>query len=302
MIGGSRIRSALFAATATIAVLALFGARSPHLADADAPRVAAQEAMLFNAGSRADAALAALEAALASALDDARSGAALVLAGDEPPDARFDAAATELEDAVPGIPAVRSALEDVRRAAASNGEAPAVPQPPIDETSLLRLAADLRATGTSGAAVASLRHASDAVLEDLDTALAASAAGQPDAVKAAVDDARSRLPEVEGWHERLPTLPVWTSGMRSLLDALDGIAAALRSGDDTALADALATYRRATQDADRADRGLAIALADGASTVSGAASGVAPVLDAVRECRAAVASVVLGGGREGAAS
>lgn len=303
MIGPARPRSALLATIVVLGVAALFGGRAPGAAQADPPRTARQAAALSAALATAETAVASLESQLRQALDDARGGAALVLDGDAPPDARFDAAALTLEMAGPSIIAARRALREAERLGSSRVPPIAMPALPIDEADVARLGAELRATGTTAASVAALRHASDSVLQDLELALAAAAGGRPDAIARAVASARAGMVTVEQWAATLPTLVVWASGMRALLDALDGIATALDGGDAAALAAAHDAYLAATQEASRADRGRAIALADAAASIgAGAPAALAAVLAQVGECRAAVASVVLEPAMEGAAS
>lgn len=301
MIGPVSLRSALLATIAVLGVAALFGGRAPNAAQADPPRAAHHATALSAALVGADAAIAALEAQLGEALGDARGGAALVLDGDAPPDERFDAAALAMEMAGPPIVAARQALREVERLGSSRVPPIAVPALPIDEADAARLGAELRASGTTAASVASLRHASDAALSDLELALAAAADGRPDDIARAVASGRAGLATFAEWNATLPTLTVWTGGMRDLLDALDGIATALRSGDAAALAAAHDAYAVATQEASRADRGRAIALADAAASIGGGApAALATLLAQVGECRAAVASVVLEPATEGA--
>lgn len=303
MISGSHLRSTLLAAIATFGVVGVFGARAAVPAQADPPRAARQAVGVSAAVAMADATLAALEATLGEALDDARGGAALVLAGEAAPDEQFDAAARTLEMAGPSIVAARSALHRVAQLGASSLAPVDVPRLPISEADAQRLAAELRASGTTAAAVASLRHASDDVLGDLERALAGASNARPDGIEEGVAAARAALPAVERWNDALPTLAVWTSAMGSLLDSLADIATALRSGDAAALAGARDAYGDATREADRADRGLAIALAEAAASIGGGAPAMlASELAQLADCRAAVASVVLSPTVEGAAS
>lgn len=291
------------ATISVLGVVALFGGRAAQAADADPPRAARDATALSASLAAADAAVAALESRLREALDEARGGGALVLGGDAPPEERFDAAAMVLENAGPSIDAARRALRDVERLGASRTPPIVMPALPIGEADAAALGAELRATGTTAAAVASLRHASDEVLRDLERALAAAEDRRPDDIAQAVASARAGLTTVEQWSATLPTLAVWASGMTGLLDALDGIAIAVRSGDSAAIAEAHHAYDVATQEASRADRGRAIALADAAASIGGGApAALAAVLAQVGECRAAVASVVLEPAAEGAAS
>lgn len=226
-----------------------------------------------------------------------------MLDGDVSPDERFDAAALTLETAGPAIAAARQALREVERLGASRTPPVVMPALPLAEADAARLGAELRATGTTAASVASLRHGSDGVLRDLQRALVAAADGRPDAIAEAVASARAGIATLAPWSTTLPTLAVWVSGMTGLLDALDSIATALRSGDAAAIAAAHAAYDAATREASRADRGRAIALADAAASIGGGApAALAAMLAQVGACRAAVASVVLGPAAEGAAS
>ena len=294
MIGAASARSTLLATIAVLGVAALFGGRASDPLAADPPRAARQASALSAALADADAALASLESQLQHAVDAARGGAALVLEGDAAPDERFDAAALTLETSGSAIAAARQAMHAVARLGSWRVPPLRLPELPIDEAAAARLGAELRATGTKAASVASLRHATAAALRDLEAALAAASDGRADAVVQAVAAGRDSVATAAEWNATLPTLSVWTSGMRGLLDALDGIATALRNGDAAALAAAHDAYAAATLEASRADRGRAIALGDAAASIGGGApAALVSVLARVGECRAAVASVVL---------
>ena len=232
--------------------------------------------------------------------DDARGGAALILAGDGAPEERFDAAAVVLEDATSAAVDAHAALDRLSRVGSSLNPAIGAPVLSLRGSDLLRLAVELRAAGTTAGAVASLRHAAAEVLDDLERALAAATDGDANAIDEAVAAARSGVPAVERWNETLPTLPVWTSAVTALLDSLADVASAQRSGDEERLAGALAGYHDAAETAERADRGLAIALGDAAASIgSGAPVALAEALAEVSAARTSVASVVLTDPREG---
>jgi hypothetical protein len=301
MIGRISPRTTRFAILAFVLALGLFAGRSADPADAQPAAFARQAHAARDLLKTADAALGRLEDALAGAVEEARSGAALVLAGDAAPDERFDAAADAVEAAQGWAAQARGALGELDRRGSSLRPAVAAPEAPTGESQLLALGAQLRAAGSTAAAVAGLRHASGEVLDHLETALAAATEADSSAIERAVAAAREGMPRVERWSDALPTLPVWTSAVDGLLGALDRLAAAQRSGSEAQLAAALTGYHEAAGEAERADRGLAIALADAAAAVgAGAPAALADALADVRACRAALASLVLGRAAEGA--
>lgn len=287
-------------ALAIAVALGCFGARSPDPRLAEPSGAAAQAARIAAAGVAADAALAALDATLAASVVEARAGGAAALAGAELPDEHFDAAARALEGADPQIAAVTTALRYLAALVAEAATPLSVPDATLSVSDARQLAAELRAAGSTAAAISALRHAADDVVAALGDAFAAADEPDPAGIDEAIARARDRLPLVERWAEALPTLAVWTAAVGELLDSLGVLSAATRAGDPLALAAAVRAYHAAAEGADRADRGLAIALADaGGAIAGGAPATLAAERAEVAARRADVASVVLNSAAEG---
>ncbi len=93
MIGVARARRVATVMTIGLVVGVGLGLRSGDPSRADPPLEAARLRALTTAASRADEALATLAGVLADAIDHARRGSALTVAGDRPPAPELSAAA-----------------------------------------------------------------------------------------------------------------------------------------------------------------------------------------------------------------
>lgn len=244
----------------------------------------AYQAQLADTANAAEAALSDLAAALDAALDAARSGAATTVSGDVPPSASFQAAAERLEVAAPLADDAARRLARVAGMLAIGGEHDA-PQLFLAGPDLASISAQLRATGDAADAFADMRHASRSVLDQLRGALAAITRDDRAAATSALDAATAALAEVRAWPGALATLPFWTRTVHRLLRALRDVVAARVDGDAAAERHGLAAYRRAAQEASRADRALAIALSEGGGAVAQPA--LARLADAVGKVAAA---------------
>ncbi len=250
---------------------------------------------LLGQGKKADAALASLASALEAALDDARRGAAATVSGDGAPGAYFGAAAVRLEEAGQRVTDANGALAGVRGLLAIGGD-PGAPLAVASAAELASISAQLQATAQPADAFAAMRRSSREVLNALQASLAALRGDDLATAQVGLDRAATELDAVRGWPGQLATLPLWTTTVGKLLDALVEVVDARRAGDATREKAALAAYRAATKDAAQADRALAIALAEGGGGISQVPlSRLAAAVANVEAARGAVASRVLGG-------
>lgn len=248
---------------------------------------AAYRAEVADRSARADAALQQLDVTLRSALDEARQGAAATLSGDERPAAHFEAAGARLEDGRGTAQAAADALSRLDAVLAVRGDR----QPPLalSADDLSSIAAQLRDTAVPADGFADMRMATRAFLDDLRASLIALRSRQAAVALPALQRAAADLAGVRAWPGRLATLPIWMQTGDDLLRALRDVAAAQQAGDASREKQALATYAAVTHDATRADRALAIALAEGGASVSG--TPLARLADALSKLDGARASV-----------
>ncbi len=264
------------------------------LAGTEGPaRAIAADRLVGERASRADHALAALEEALAPAVEAARRGAGRIVSGDEPPGESFDAAAKAVTAAAPRAREAAEAVDALD--AARRARRPGTPAigPVISVGSLSSIAGQLEATGAAGDGFAATRRAADGVVPALERALGALAAGDLDAAESATRLARSAHDEVAGWDEPPESLPVWLETTDAMIDAMDGIVKATRAGDGDAAQKAADTIRGLADDAAAADRGLRIAVSEGGGALASTALGrLAAELDALASARIRVSAVL----------
>lgn len=285
--------STVVALIGIVALVPLLGAGGPDpSASIAARRLVAERA------EAADAALHDLELAIAPGLDSARSGAAHVASGDEPPGSELVAAAELLATADPA--SVRAAetvatLEGARRAIGHPGEPL---EPPADPGEVASIAAQLAGTAAAADEVAAMRLRADRVLVGLADALSALGTGQLAAAKAHLSGARADHEALAAWEIELVTLPVWLGTADALLGAGESILAATVAGDADAAAAAAREVEELSGEAAAADRALRIAMGEAASAVTAAPlSRLADLLRRTAETRVTVASIMHSVGR-----
>jgi hypothetical protein len=184
------------------------------------------------------------------------------------PGAHFEDAARLLEQARPAAGEAVAALSVVRGQLAIGGGDGRSPQLLLSAGDLSTIAAQLRDAAAPADAFADMRRSARGVLDHLQAALTALRAADETAAGTALAAGDAALAEVRRWPGKLVTLPLWISAADRLLDALHEVLEARRVRDPSREAEALAAYRAATEDATRADRALAIALAEGGGGVS----------------------------------
>lgn len=243
----------------------------------------------------ADAELAALAVTLDGALETARSGAAAVLGGTEPPGPRLSEAGRLLTDAVADAQRAAdavAALESAGRAASPDVE----PLPTgVNPTELDSIGVQLSGTATAANVFADMRQRATRVAATLDEALAALTRDDLESADAAIAAARADHAAVAGWDAGFATLPIWVETADATIGAVERLLDAVRRGDDDAAREAAADFAALSDEATDADRALQIAMSEGAGTVTAAPlSRLVRAIEALREQRAAVARLYSG--------
>ena len=296
MIGGRSLSAVLSLGLAVGASGLCFGLRAANPAVADPPVAAARAAGLVTAAAAADDAVAELELLLESAVEDARHGAALTLAGTDPPAPLLLAAADRLERGLSTVDAAGRALDMLEGVSAAIDPTRAFPQLAVDRFALTSIGSQLSASAEAATVFVQRRHAADAVLEALRGAIAALDGRDPHAALRQIDTARAALEILSGWKQPPLALAVWLRTTGELLDAAAAIASATIAGDRQALEAAGRRYADASLAARQADSALAIALAEGGSaTISVPLRRLADMLASAAALRASLAGLLTGG-------
>ena len=277
----------LVPAVAAILLVPLIGQGGP-----DPSVVIGARRLVLERAERADAALAALERAIAPALDAARRGSAMVVTGTEPPGAELRNAGSALTSAAGAAgqadAAVRG-LEGARRAAGV-GSPVALAASPAEVESI---ATQLEDTAGAADAFAAMRRRAEGLPVALDGALAALDTGSLAEARDVVVRARADHDALAGWDVELVTLPVWIDTTDAMIAAVETIIAATEGGDDDAAVEAANEFASLAEDAAPADRALRIAIGEGGNAVTAAPMGrLADLLRGVAETRLEVASIL----------
>ena len=280
-------------ALAVLAVVPLVGGGGPEPSAA----LAARQLVLDRADA-ADAALLALERAIAPGLDAARRGSARVVSGDRPPGVELRAASAALASADPAARAAQEAvdaLEGARRLVGA-GEEIQLDLPRGEPGSI---AAQVEGTAGAADAFAEMRHRAERLVDGLEAALGALEAGSLAEARTLVAAARDDHVALEAWEVELVTLPVWIDTTDAMIGSMETIIDATEAGDDDdAAAAAAREFAALAEEAAPADRALRIALGEGGSAVTAAPLGrLADLLREVALTRLEVASIVQAVGR-----
>ena len=226
---------------------------------------------LAAAAVAADAALADLDTVLADAIDHARTGAALAVAGSLPP-------APELESAADGLVADAQTADTAGRAmvalagtAAAVAPATHLPTPSLRAPSLQLIAAGLRSTADAATLFVERRHATEEVVSALGDAVVDLENSQPAAALQSLDRTTAPLALLDAWQERPALFRYWMMITRDLLDAARGIANATLAGDPAAVRVAAERYAKAGVAARGADNALAVTISEEGAALSGTA-------------------------------
>jgi hypothetical protein len=290
-----RAQRPVAAGLAAIVVLgAIFSLRSPDPAVADPAAAAALRAQLEAQAVAARTALRNLQRAISGAIDQARTGAALTIAGTQDPGAYFAGAGSRLGAAEALLTPARDAVANVAGslAIAAPGSATYEPSLGVRPGELLGTGAQLTTVAVAADAFVSMRRSTEATLAQLSAALAALAAEQPAKAIVALDAADAELAIVRAWPGQLQTLPIWADTTEQLLTALRALARATIAHDVAAARAAERAYQTAADNGHHADQALAIAIAEGGSAISsGAMRSAADELAAVEQTLADLAAI-----------
>jgi hypothetical protein len=270
MICGRRRRAPLVALAAILVLGVCLGLRAADPASADPPAAAARAARLAQVAHSADAALGRLSELLEATVDDARSGAALTVAGGDPPAPPLTAAAARLEAGTAVAAKAQSALRLLVATAASTDPAAAMPSLSVNRAALASIAEQLRGAADAATAFVERRHATEWVLRALADALAALEREDPRSALDFVAGADAPLGLLKAWPSPPITLALWLTTTAELLAAVRAVAAASLSGDTGAEREAAARYADAAKAARGADVSLALALSEGGAAVTAA--------------------------------
>jgi len=248
--------------------------------------------LVVERAAAADAALAALERAIAPAVEAARQGTAMIVSGAGAPGPQLRIAATDLaaaEVAAADADAAVDALEGARRAA-DIGSSIEMAAPPGEVASI---AAQLDGAAPVADAFADMRGRAESLVASLERSLVALEEGSFDEARDLVARARADHDALAAWEVELVTLPVWIETTDAMIGAVETIIEATEAGDEAAALEAASAFAGLAEEAAPADRALRIAIGEGGSAVTAAPmSRLADLLRAVAETRLEVASIL----------
>jgi hypothetical protein len=268
MIGG-RVRSATVAGVLWVVVLGLLlGLRPAGPASSDPPTAAGRAASLAGAAEKAESDLRRLAELLEATVHDARRGAALTVAGDDPPAPSLIAAADRLDGGLQIGEEAESAVLTLRGTAAAVEPGLVLPPSVVNGALLSSIAGQLRGAADAATSFVARRHATDAVLGALSDALAALDHDQAQEALSFLAGAAAPLQAVRAWPDPPVTLALWLTTTDGLLEAVRAMANATLADDAVAAAKAAAEYQRAAEAARGADVSLALALSEGGAAVT----------------------------------
>jgi hypothetical protein len=274
----------LLVAAAAVALIVTLGGGAPRpeiARDATAAIAAASDETLE--------AIDRLEAELAPALEDARTGAARVVAGESDPAEPLAAAADGLVAAAPSATDLGNARAELEHArAAMRPEAEPLPPAP-DAAQLGSIASQLAATAEAGASFAETRLGAESVSRNIVDALDAVAAGRPSEADDHLATSRVAVDAVRELEESAPALAVWIDTADAMIRAVQELVDAVRTTDPERADAARADFDAAAERAPQADRSLRIGLGETGSAISAVAlQRLAEVHVALRDLEAAV--------------
>jgi hypothetical protein len=282
----------LSTALAVLAVIPLVGAGGPEPSAA----IAARQLVLDRADA-ADAALHALEEAIAPGLDAARRGSARVVSGDDAPGAELRAAAATLATADGAAGAARRAVDALEGARRIVGAGTVITLD-VARGEIGSIAAQVEGSAAAADAFAAMRRRAERLVLGLERALAALEAGSLADARDLVAVARDDHDALAAWEVELVTLPVWIDTTDAMIGSMETIIEATEAGDEASAAEAAQEFAALAEEASPADRALRIALGEGGSAVTSAPLGrLADLLREVALTRLEVASIVQAVGR-----
>ena len=240
-----------------------------------------------------DQAVSQLAAVLAKALDAGRHGAALTLAGIEPPAPELEAAADELVAGAGVADAAQRALDGLAGTAAAIAPATVIPTLATSGPTLLLIGEQLREAADRATAFVERRHATEAIVQSLAEALAALDRDDPATAIDALDGTTAPTRLLEAWVDRPPLMQYWMGVTGELIDAARSIATATIAGDGVAQKAAADRYAKAAEAARGADNALAVTLTEeGAAASSGPLRRLAVAAGEAADLRAALQGLI----------
>lgn len=278
------IRPLLSAGTVTLAIIAGLGPGAPRPeVEVGARRLVAERA------DRYEQALAALGAELAAAVEEARAGAARMVAGARPPDPALNRAAVLTARAEQRAARARAALAELQAAHRAWRPDEEPPDAPLERGELDSIAAQLTASAEAADEFVAMRERATTLTNLLRDALAALDAGDLAGARPLVAHARADHDAVAAWEVDLVSLPVWLETTDEMIGAVERIVSATERSDAGAAAAAAAEFAALAGEAAQADRALRIAIGEGGSAVTAAPLGrLASALSSIEEQRAAL--------------
>jgi hypothetical protein len=233
-----------------------------------------------------------LRARLLPAVESARTGAARVVAGTEPPGGPLlESSSAVLESASVAV-ALGSAtgrLERARRAWRPGVDG--LPEPP-DAADLSSISAQLAATAEAGEAFALMRRRAEGLTGVLAAALRDAESGDVAGASERVEAAQEEAEVLRAWEIDAVTLPVWLETVDAMIEAMDRTVDALANRDDARARDAVEAFGALAERAPSADRALRIAVGEaGGALTATALNRLAGSLVALDELARAAASV-----------
>jgi hypothetical protein len=276
----------LLAAAGAVAMTVVLGGGAPRpeiARDANAAIVAAAADSLV--------AIDRLEAQLARALDAARMGGARVVAGQSDPAEPLASASDGLVSAAPAATELRDAFARLERARAALDPG-AEPLPPAPEAAqLLSIAGQLASTADAGASFAEMRRGADSVSRSIIDALDAAADGRLDEANDHLAASLLAVDAVRDLEESAPALTVWIDTADAMIDAVQELVDAVRTGDVKRADAAQADFDAAAEGSAQADRGLRIGLGETGNAIAAVPlQRLAKVRVELRELEAAVSA------------
>ncbi len=281
------IGSRLAVATGALLTVVALGGGAPRPeieAGARASIVAATDEVLALAAD--------LRARLVPAVESARTGAARVVAGTEPPGAPLlESSSAVLESSSLAL-AVGSAVERLERA--RRAWRPAVdglPEPP-DAGELSSISAQLAATADAGETFAAMRRRAEGLTGVLAAALLDVESDNVGAAQERMAFAREEAEALGAWEIDAVTLPVWLDTVDAMIEAMERTVDALANGDEARAQEAVEAFTALAEEAPSADRALRIAVGEaGGALTATALNRLAASLVALDELARAAASV-----------
>lgn len=268
MIGGGAARRAVTAIAIGLVVGLGLGFRSANPSLADPPLQAARLEALMTSASQADAGLARLSGVLNDAIDHARLGSALTVAGDRQPAPELAAAAHALESGAGTADGAHRAVEQLVAVAACIAPGQQVRALSLTGPDLLLMASGLHSSADAATLFVERRDATEAIVGALGDALEALKEDLPATALVSLDRTTAPFALLRSWADRPRLLDYWMQVTGELIDAARDIAEATIARDPVAQKAAGERYAKAGEAARGADNALAVTLSEEGAAVS----------------------------------